>query len=148
MTEINRKTAEMLGLDKKAISTIFAHAAEKYNSPVKKQPLTGVAREFFEVLFMEEHTTMREFEEHRRTMAGRSAATVTRAITTLQERGLPVQREQVTDNKGITPIQYTRYYLTPEFKMSLAEEARKATEISAPDKSTISNAPRLTRTQF
>lgn len=121
---INRKTATDLKITKDQISNVFAYAAsQKYISPVAKKPLSGIAREFFEVLFNETHTTMREYEEHRRTMAGRDPATVRRSITTLERRGLPVQREQVVDDKGVNPITYTRYYLTPEFKLSLTQEA-------------------------
>jgi len=119
----DRQTAEALGMDKEQLSVVFAFAAQKYASPKRNEPLNGIAREFFEVLFTEAHTTMREYEEHRRTMAGRDPATVRRRITTLERRGLPVQREQVTDDKGVNPIQYTRYYLTPEFKKALLDEA-------------------------
>lgn len=121
----NRQTAESLGIQKEQLPDIFAYAAQKYASPQKNVPLSGIAREFFEVLFIETHTTMREYEEHRRTMAGRDSATVRRRITTLERRGLPVQREQVTDDKGINPIKYTRYFLTPDFKKALLNEARE-----------------------
>ena len=120
-----RQTAEELGIDKSELANVFAYAAQKYASKKKKQPLNGIAREFFEVLYAEGHTTMREFEEHRRTMAGRDPATVRRRITTLERRGLPVQREKAIDDKGVDPIGYTRYFLTPTFKKALLEEARE-----------------------
>lgn len=135
---VNRQTAEALEIAKEQLPSIFAYAAQKYESPKQKKPLSGIAREFFEVLFVEEHTTMREFEEHKRTMAGRDSATVRRSITTLERRGLPVQRQQVTDDKGVNPIQYTRYYLTPEFKTALAAEAREQqSQIEAPSNTVL-----------
>lgn len=123
-----RKTAEALGITGKQLRDVFAYAAQKYTSPKQKKPLNGIAREVLEVLIAEEHTTMREYEEHRRTLAGRSPATITRSITTLKERGVPVQREQVIDDKGIDPIKYTRYYLTAEFKNQLFKEAAEWAE--------------------
>ena len=141
----DRKTAEALGIEKETFSNIFAYSAQKYASPKQNKPLNGIAREFFEVLFIEAHTTMREYEEHRRTMAGRDSSTVRRRITTLERRGLPVQREQVTDDKGITPIQYTRYYLTPEFKEALSSEAKKWAMGQEHQKEVISTKAELRR---
>jgi len=84
---------------------------------------------------------MREFEEHRRTMAGRDPATLRRRITTLERRGVPVQREKAVDDKGIDPISYTRYFLTPEFKKSLLAEAREW----AVDRATLPSASIMDR---
>ena len=73
----------------------------------------------------ESHTTMEEIKLlHSRTKLGpKREGTISKAISRLEERGLPVERMQVEDPNGDGTL-YTRYYLTDEFKLSLVREAR------------------------
>lgn len=115
-----------MGASENALRLTFEYAAaEKYASPAKKQPLTGVARDTFEVLVREGHTTMEEIKLlHNRTKLGpKREGTISKAISRMEERGLPVERMQVEDPNG-DGTHYTRYYLTEAFKLSLFKEAR------------------------
>ncbi len=122
----NAAKASDMGISENALQLTFNYAAsEKYPSPAKKQPLNGIARDTFEVLMRESHTTMEEIKLlHSRTKLGpKREGTISKAISRLEERGLPVERMQVEDPNGDGTL-YTRYYLTDEFKLSLVREAR------------------------
>lgn len=118
-----RMTADALSISKAQLSVVFGYAAQKYTSEKAGKELSGVQMEVFQALFKESHTTMREIEEHNRILAGKASGTLTSAISTLRKKGVPIQTEQVLDDKGVLPTHYTRYYLTGEFKLALLEEA-------------------------
>lgn len=128
MTEKVEGTAKAadMGVNENALRLTFEYAAShKYPSPAKKQPLNGVARDAFEVLMREEHTTMEEIKllHNRKKLGPKREGTISKAINRMEERDLPVQRMQVEDPNGDGTL-YTRYYLTEEFKLSLVREAR------------------------
>lgn len=126
MSELPERARSVeLGIDEEALSTLFAYAAQKYVSPAKKQPLRGVALDVFKVLVREAHTTLQEIgDQHgREALGSKSDATVTKAISRLEERGVPVQREQVDDPYSTQGTKYTRYFMKAADKMALLEEA-------------------------
>ena len=118
-----RMTAKELSISNEDLSVVFGYAAQKYATEKTGKHLSGIPFEAFKVLFKETHTTMREIEEHNRVLAGKGVGTLTSSISTLRKRGVPVQTEQVLDDKGVMPTHYTRYFLTAEFKAALYEEA-------------------------
>lgn len=140
-----RQTAEDLGITKEQLAVAFAYAAECYRSPTRKIPLRGIAAEIFEVLMVETHTTPREYEDHNRKLAGRDASVVRGGIYTLEDRGVPVQRERTSESKGLYTIGYTRYYLTPEFKKAFVEKAEKWAQKQQGQKDSPTNARVLSR---
>lgn len=122
----NAAKASDLGINENALQLTFNYAAsEKYPSPAKKQALNGIARDAFEVLMREEHTTMEEIKllHSRKKLGPKREGTISKAISRMEERGLPVQRMQVEDPNGDGTL-YTRYFLTDAFKLSLVKEAR------------------------
>ena len=130
-TQPNTAKASSLGIRPKALSLTFQYvAARKYTTPTGR-PLTGVARNVFEVLMREEHTTMQEIGSlHDRTNLGaKSIPTITKAMSRLRERMVSVhgedkiQREPVEDPNS-ADTSYSRYSLSPEFKLALVREAR------------------------
>ena len=130
-TQSNTAKASDLGIRPKALSLTFQYvAAQKYKTPTGR-PLTGVARNVFEVLMREQHTTMQEITSlhDRKNLGAKSIPTITSAMSRLrgrmaQEHGFdPIQREPVEDPNS-EDTSYSRYSLSPEFKLALVREAR------------------------
>lgn len=136
-----RATARSLGIEGNNLSLLFSHAANRYRSPERRRALSGIALEVFKVLFNEEHTTMQEIGtlHGRETLGSKSVGSITRAISTLRERGIPIQTEQVSDPNSSSGTLYTRYFFEAVYKTGLLEEVKDVSKLR--DESTLGEGP-------
>ena len=125
MSELPKKARSVaLGIDEEGLQTLFAYAANKFG-PSAKRPMSGVALDVFKVLVREEHTTLQEIgDQHgREALGSKSDATITKAISRMQMRLVPVQREQVRDPYSSQGTRYTRYFMLAADKLNRGHRA-------------------------